>query len=260
MREKRSDPVADKLRLTQKHKEIVHRAMRALNSKSPMAKRQSVSLAVKYRRMVDTKTFKGLHRGVYKNTETFKGLHQALSNERKKAVKLARHMDAVTRRLMAVLSHLLGPYKANKIDELIGNRVELARFLDRNTEDIEGLEGYWPKGGNLNLAKAHFGPPKEWLTKQCLKVFWHHHTDGSGIKSVSRTTALARAQLKASKDQPFFPAYVYAVYELATGDSKPPGLDKIINAIVRQWRKNEKKKPSGHFEKTGRVVVYREGH
>jgi hypothetical protein len=85
VREKRSDPVADKLRLTQKHEEIMQRVMRALNSQDLSAQQQSVNLADEYRRMVGPL-------GDYNLTATFKEMHRALRNESKTAAKLAKHI------------------------------------------------------------------------------------------------------------------------------------------------------------------------
>jgi hypothetical protein len=161
-------------------------------------------------------------------------LREAVKKEGENALELALRMTALTTRMQAALPGLLRGESHQTIEDLIFRRYEVANSLKLHAEELDRLMKLpsWPKGGDWDLAKAHFGPPKRWLVDQCLKVFFHaNHSDMCGIRPL------------ASKDGSPFGDYVGAIYELGTGEvpwAEGVGLGKIIDNTARQWRKNTK--------------------
>jgi hypothetical protein len=131
-----------------------------------------------------------------------------------------------------VLPHLSSTWQEGH--DALSRRYELGSKLVQHAGEAERLinELPWPKGGDWDLAKAHFGPPKRWLVGECVRVFFHHG-DARDIKATG------------SKGGSPFEDYVGAVYELATGKSpwdKGVGLEKVIDKAARGYRQNERRK------------------
>jgi hypothetical protein len=210
--------------------ELVDEAMRALRSQDCRARRWSISLAARYRRMTGPP-------GVYTNAAKFSELRQVLRSQWERAKELARDIRNTTAKTEVALRFLLRPSNGylidqTKIDEVTWRRREIANQLESFAAEVNDLVllPSWPQGGQLNLAKAALGAPKQWLVHECLIVFWHYG-DRTGIRPLS------------SKEGSPFGDYVGAVYELGTGEDpwdENVGLDKVVNEFARQWRRNEK--------------------
>jgi hypothetical protein len=145
--------------LQERRRELVEAAMRALNSSNPRARRWSISIAAKYRRMIGP-------RGVYNRTGTFKELRQRLIKEAKEARYLARYVNAATVAVEVAITHsprVKNPTEVDqqKIDDVVWRRHELVRDLIQFADNTDKLiaEPIWPKGGKWNLAKAHLVRP-----------------------------------------------------------------------------------------------------
>jgi hypothetical protein len=218
--------------LQTQRRELVEEAMKALSCENPRARRWSIALAARYRRMIGPK-------GVYNRAAKFSELRQALKKEAEGAKELARRIAVITGRTQTALNYLYRPIlpghliDQQAIDDIIWRRYEIARDLDLYADQIDQLvkRDSWPKGGDLDLAKTYLGPPKRWLVGECLTCFFHH-ADIRGIRPLS-----------SAHGSPFGD-YVCAIYELGTGEDplgSSVGLTKIIDHIARQWRRNEKR-------------------
>jgi hypothetical protein len=211
-------------RLQAQRQRLVNEAMQALNSSDSRARRWSIALAARYRRMIAPC-------GVYSRAAKFSELREALKKEGENARELALRILTITGQTQTALSYLLRPDQ-QKIDNAIWRRYEIGQDLKLYADEVERLVKLtsWPKGGDLNLAKTHLGSPKQWLVGQCLKVFFQH-SDTGGIRPL------------VSKDGSPFGDYVGAIYELGTGEEpwvQGVGLSKIIDNFARQWRRNTK--------------------
>ncbi|MGH6865790.1 MAG: hypothetical protein ACREDO_06420 [Methyloceanibacter sp.] len=194
--------------------------MAELPSREGRVRRWIIATAARYRRMIGK-------RGPYENAARFAELRSALRQEQEASAKLANRILARTKRLQVAL-----PSPSMGIDDLgvrriIGDRLELASQLERNAAEIERLEPKWPKGGRgISLATAKYGPPKEWLVKECLTIFWHHG-DASRIRF---------------EDQHFH-NFVGFIFELATdqdANADGVGLHTVVDKFVSKWQRNER--------------------
>jgi hypothetical protein len=203
-------------------REFADAAMRALGSSNSRARRWTISLAARYRRMTSPL-------GVYKRAAKFSDWRQQLRAQAAAADKLAERMIALTPNMRVVFPYLLGERQSH--DEAIWRRYELTRGLREHADEVRRLlkSSRWPKGGKLDLAKVYLGPAKQWLVQGAIKVFFHHGNINE-IKPMSGRTGSRLGD------------YVGAVYHLATGSepwAEGVGLDKIVNQVARAYRRRE---------------------
>jgi hypothetical protein len=197
---------------------LIDEAMRALRSRDPAARQWSMEVADTYRQRVRYRA------------PRFSELRRLLGKEAGSARELALLMDDTTAMMGPALHFLRG---GECPQDAIFQRHEVSRDLKLHADEIERLMNLstWPRGGDWDLAKAYFGPPKLWLAWQGIRAFFHYG-DPREIKPMS------------VKNGSRYGDYVGAIYELSTDEcpwDKGVGLDKIIDKAAREWRRNRPK-------------------